>query len=43
MKQLEHIEQVNLKEISHGEAARALQMTIPQFRYYLRQFRVDQP
>lgn len=35
----EYVQHVDLKEISHGEAARALQMTIPQFRYYLRQFR----
>lgn len=38
----EYVKHVDLKEISHGEAARALQMTIPQFRYYLRQFRGDQ-
>lgn len=35
----EYVKHVDFKEISHGEAARALQMTIPQFRYYLRQFR----
>lgn len=35
----EYVQHVDLKEISHGEAARALQMTVPQFRYYLRQFR----
>jgi DNA invertase Pin-like site-specific DNA recombinase len=38
----EYVQHVDLKEISHGEAARALQMTIPQFRYYLRQFRGGQ-
>lgn len=38
----EYVKHVDLKEISHGEAARALQMTIPQFRYYLRQFRGGQ-
>lgn len=38
----EYVQRVDLKEISHGEAARALQMTIPQFRYYLRQFREAQ-
>lgn len=38
----EYVRHVDLKEISHGEAARALQMTIPQFRYYLRQFRGGQ-
>lgn len=39
----EYVKHVELKEITHGEAARALQMTVPQFRYYLRQFRGDQP
>lgn len=37
----EYVKHVELKEITHGEAACALQMTVPQFRYYLRQFRGD--
>lgn len=38
----EYVERVKRKEITHGEAAGALQMTVPQFRYHLRRSREAQ-